>query len=157
VTHAIQAVVGPPEVVAKIAATFQHAESVALGERLHIIFVTDALFDEIQAQSASLETDPYPEFFRLSAGLARVLALVSTHGPVGYLETEYFGGVGTQAAILWRSERVQIGPLQHDTSSGESPLLPINAILKNLGVSATRAQDEFDTVGLGRFRRMPDA
>jgi hypothetical protein len=65
---------------------------------------------------------------------------------VAYVETEYFGGDGVQAAAVWEGGAIAFGPRQADAG-------PINEALRLLGVERTTAQDEFDTVGLGRHRR----
>ncbi len=65
------------------------------------------------------------------------------------IETDYVGGVGTQAAAVYHGERVVMRP--ESAVSG-----PINTALRHLGVVAGSGVDEFDTVGLGRFRDFDD-
>ena len=62
------------------------------------------------------------------------------------IETEYFGGVGEQFATVYDgSERV------FEVTEGG-----INAALKVIGVAAAPGMDEFDTVGLGKYRSFWD-
>jgi hypothetical protein len=61
------------------------------------------------------------------------------------IETDYFGGVGEQAAVAYRGEVEVMAPEQ-------APLGPINQALRLLGVEARPGSDEFDTVGLVRYR-----
>jgi hypothetical protein len=76
------------------------------------------------------------------------------HHLVGYLaadplfalvETDYFGGRGTQAAAVYRGKAEVMPP----ESGGFGP---INKALQLLGVTAREGRDEFDTVGLGGHR-----
>jgi hypothetical protein len=60
--------------------------------------------------------------------------------------TEYFGGVGDQWACAFNGTRRVTG----DKAT-------INDVLRALGVVRRGEADEFDTVGLGRYRSTPDA
>jgi hypothetical protein len=61
------------------------------------------------------------------------------------IATEYFGGVGSQGAGVYRG--VELASYEITT---------INEALRYLGVKAQEGCDEFDTVGLGGHRSMPD-
>jgi hypothetical protein len=61
------------------------------------------------------------------------------------IETDYFGGRGTQSAAVYRGE-AEVTPGE---SAGGGP---INRALRLLGVVAVPPKDEFDTVGLGSYR-----
>ena len=61
------------------------------------------------------------------------------------METDYFGGAGDQAAVVYKGAQTVMPRYEGETG-------PINNALKLLGVRRSRSQDEFDTVGLGRFR-----
>jgi len=74
---------------------------------------------------------------------------LSHHGPVAYVETDYFGGAGVQAATVWESGSVRM-PAQ---KAGKGP---INRALRLMGVRAGLLQDEFDVVGLGANRSNDD-
>lgn len=67
-------------------------------------------------------------------------------GLVAYVETDYFGGFGTQGAVVWQ-DRKRIYRKEDDGFG-----CPIDDALKLLGVQRTEAQDEFDVVGLGKYR-----
>ncbi|MEZ4379939.1 MAG: hypothetical protein R3A79_01230 [Nannocystaceae bacterium] len=58
------------------------------------------------------------------------------------IATDYFGGVGTQAAAVYRGREVVMPP----TVGG------INLALRRLGVARTRGVDEFESVELDRHR-----
>jgi hypothetical protein len=65
------------------------------------------------------------------------------------IETDYFGGQGDQAAVVYRGEREIMAP-------ANARFGPINEALRHLGVRASSGLDEFDTVGLGGFRDFDD-
>jgi hypothetical protein len=58
------------------------------------------------------------------------------------IETDYTGGIGTQAAIVYDNQRV----VMPTTQGG------INAALALLGVERSASRDEFDTIRLGAYR-----
>ena len=64
--------------------------------------------------------------------------------PVAFIETEYFGGFGEQRARVKEGREVLLAKGQ------------INDALRLLGVVATPDKDEFDVVGLGRWRDNED-
>lgn len=68
---------------------------------------------------------------------------LSTQHAVAYFETEYFGGVGTQNATVFRAG-------QRVLERGD-----VNEALHLLGVQRGGARDAWDAVGLSHHRRMP--
>jgi hypothetical protein len=69
--------------------------------------------------------------------------------PFAIIETDYFGGAGDQAAVVYAAESLLMSP----TVAARGP---INNALRLLGVSATQGRDEFDTVELGKYRSFED-
>jgi hypothetical protein len=61
------------------------------------------------------------------------------------IQTDYFGGSGSQWAVAFRGATRLTG---EKTS--------INTALAALGVRASSPDDEFDTIGLGRYRSNPE-
>jgi hypothetical protein len=98
-----------------------------------------------------------PGFWKVPPGFDRLLAAWSARGPIAYVEAEYFGGVGTEAAAVWHAGDLALGPLLETAdplpTAGRSP---ISQALRRLGVSAHGYVDEFEAVGLGRCRYMDD-
>ncbi len=68
-------------------------------------------------------------------------------GPLAYIETDYAGGVGTQAGVLLERGKVVLGPVE-----GEGT---VNRLLNAIGVWHRPGEDEFDALSLGRYRHMP--
>ena len=68
------------------------------------------------------------------------------------IDTDYFGGSGSQSAAVYRGGTEVMAP----DSSNIGPFIesfgPINKALRHLGVDASGLRDEFETVGLHRFR-----
>ena len=87
----------------------------------------------------------------LDGPFAHHVATIAAEGEYALIETDYFGGTGDQVAAVYRkgldlpliaSERVPVGA--------------INEALRAIGVHARNGADEFDTLGLGRYRDFED-
>jgi hypothetical protein len=105
------------------------------------------------------EPAPFEHLERLTTRLGAWAEDQSRHFPLAYVETDYFGGDGWQAAMAWTNGRVVFGPVRtSDLWEGgkfiPTPLLEgaINRAVRHLGVERGTAQDEFDALGLGRHR-----
>ncbi|WP_448950321.1 hypothetical protein [Labrys neptuniae] len=83
--------------------------------------------------------------------LDQATVLLSQHGKVGNVATEYIGGSGFQRAGLWDAGECIVKPEWDYVPYG-----PINNVLANLGVSKDGHRDEFDALGLGKFRYNED-
>ena len=87
----------------------------------------------------------------LDGPFAHYVASIAAEGDYALIETDYFGGIGDQVAAVYRkghdlplfaSERVMQGA--------------INYALRAIGVHARNGADEFDTLGLGRYRNFEE-
>ncbi|MEU5696868.1 hypothetical protein [Actinosynnema sp. NPDC020468] len=93
----------------------------------------------------------------LRADLENRLAACSATGPVAHLEADYFGGVGTQSARVWRGGELVLGPLRLEEDDPRPPEgTPLSRALRHLGVARAHHHDEFAAVALGRHRRTED-
>lgn len=73
------------------------------------------------------------------------------------IQTDYFGGVGSQAAAVYRGDLVVIVPEQSSFGPPEKSFGPINKALSFLGVAALgNCCDEFTVVGLHQYRDFDD-
>ena len=71
---------------------------------------------------------------------------------IAKIETDYFGGSGNQSAKLFiNNEKVYDKSDEQDWS-----LTPINDVLKQMGIISNQGIDEFDTIGLGKYRKNED-
>jgi hypothetical protein len=132
-----------------------HGFVAELGGGLGLLPITDELYDEVRQEDAPL--DPrLADGHLLPPGFDATLAAWSAAGPVAYVEAEYFGGTGSQFAVVWEDTELVLGPLLKKVGEpAPTPgMSPISQALRRLGVSAAGYYDEFDAVGLGRHRRL---
>ena len=158
-SHVLHAVISPRNSVKEFSNRWGLACPISLPQNFVMIPFTVALFDDIAEQINAPDPDPFVEFERLSASTEFVLRDASKFGVLGYIETDYFGGCGTQSTIAWSKGKVLLGALKseitwngesyEETSTGKSA---INQVLSVLGVWTDQKKDEFDMLGLGNFR-----
>ncbi len=113
-----------------------------------LIPFTDSLHDELHHRFVAGNDLPYTAFWKFSRSADIFARALSADAPVAYVETAYFGGVGEQAAAVWHKGKVSLHPSQATHA--------INAALRAIGVVHSAAGDEFDAIGLGRFRHTED-
>lgn len=89
-----------------------------------------------------------PALVYYTEAVHQFLVQSSFHTKLAYFETDYFGGAGVQAGLLYENGRLRIPP-----RSGEGT---INLLLKELGVWHAQGRGEFDALQLAHHRRMPD-
>ncbi|MFF5212660.1 hypothetical protein [Streptosporangium sp. NPDC000396] len=112
--------------------------------------MTDEIFNELT--DARRESGP---FMLMSPGFAERLKDWSRGGHIAYVEADFWGGNGSQAAALWENGRQSWGPEYASIRIGlPHEDWPINAVLARLGVVRAGALDLFDTVGFGQERDM---
>jgi hypothetical protein len=158
-SHVLHAVIGPKSAVAEFAARWHLARMIDLPQDFAMVPLTPALHDDIAELAGLNRPDPFAEFERLSAGVEASLKEVSCTGRLGSIETDYFGGSGTQSAVAWEGGRLLAGPFRTETTwDGSAYQAPprgeraINRVLAALGVWTRGEKDAFDGLGLGRFR-----
>jgi hypothetical protein len=116
---------------------------IALSSQLALLPLRDMDLDSFLVAPASCD---FEGFEHLSKQLLNELRRASHQGQLMYFETEYFGGLGGQGALVFQNGELIYGPQWAEVG-------PINQGLKLLGVSIEPpAQDEFEIVGLGRHR-----
>jgi hypothetical protein len=143
--HTIQGLVVPPATAAQVAAVPEATLIPLEAARLAFVPMTDALFERLAALFPAPSAQPYAEFWKLSSSGSLWMEVISAAGLAAYVETDYFGGMGSQAAAVWEAGRVVLGPHQGQVG-------PINDALRFLGVARTQALDEFAAAGLDRYR-----
>lgn len=148
--HSVHLIIGQPASIA----TFQHVWPVARVVELRggwqAIPVDDPLHQAIEAQYPGAQRPSGLDVSPL--GLGEALADATRGGGhLAYVETEYFGGTGGQAAMAYVDGRQAMSPQSSRGGGG-----PINQALRRIGVERTDAADEFDTIGLGERRSMAD-
>ena len=123
--HCIQAVIGTHESIRTLTDNWNSAREIVLPQGYGMVFLTSSLFDDITA-----------------------LRRYSLHTKLVYCETDYSGGMGTQAGVFFENGKISIEPC-----SGEGT---INRLLKELGVRCEAGMDAFDSLNLGQYRHMPE-
>jgi hypothetical protein len=146
--HTVQAFIAEADVLRDAARGLRAARVIPIGQGLALLPNTDELLDEAGAGGGSAGPT-FGEFYKLGPGLAELAAGWSAGGAVAYFETDYWGGVGEQAAALWERGRIVYGPAR-------GTLGPINDVLRRMGVERGDHIDAFDAVGLGRHRSNDD-
>jgi hypothetical protein len=136
--HVIQAFAGRLSAM-RSAAEQLGAGYVELPSGLALVPATDALLERPSTIAATVA--PFSMLTR--DALERWREVVSGDA-FGYLETNYWGGVGTQSAAAWRGLETLVEPAMRENA--------VNDALRALGVVRTFDRDEWDTVGLARFR-----
>ena len=140
----IRAFIGRTGILEPIAGACRKARIVTLEQGLTIVPMIDELYDEIN------KTEPWPgiePFTYLTTYTEQRVLQWMPSGLFGYIEAEYHGGQGAQAAILWQDgKRLQVFNPKH----------AINTALQHAGFTADAGKDEFDAVGLGRHRYTED-
>jgi len=145
--HAVKALIAKPTTLDLFACKYSLHLPVALSAELAILPLRDV--DLASFLQRPFSGDPEGAYF-LSEEFIDELRSASRSGVLMYFETEYFGGLGVQAAAVFQNGALVFGP-----KSAE--LGPINVALQLLGVRVVPpAVDEFDTVGLGRYRHTED-
>lgn len=143
--HNIKAFIGKNNTIKSLANAWLR-EVISLPQDLAMLFLTDELFDDI-TELANLEDDlNCSEFEYFTTAIARILEEHSFHTSLAYIETDYFGGIGSQSGVLYNNGKIEIGPAR---SQGI-----INQILQRLGVYKVNGEDEFDSIHLGCYRHM---
>lgn len=124
-----------------------------------LVPLTESLHDEIVAAVQPTALDSFPQFERLSASVETAVREATAVGPLGYIETDYFGGSGTQCAVAWTNAARLVGPFRTESGwdGSDYTVRPpgewaINQVLVALGVKPVGENDAFDTLGLGQYR-----
>jgi hypothetical protein len=156
VGYQLQAVLAAADLLTARAADLPEAAVVPLDHGMALVPMTERLADALDSGAPDPGTESL-RFVWLPNGFDRVLADWSAAGPVAYVEADYFGGVGSQRAVVWLRGEVVLGPLGVAPGQPHGPPgSPISRSLARLGVACDGALDEFDTVGLRRHRETGD-
>lgn len=146
--HYIQAIIGPEHVLNNLQRRFGTSRVIALGQGLFLLPMVEEIYDALPSAPYTVSAKVNLHFRFLDSKVIALLMDASKEDPVAYVETEYFGGEGDQGAVVAREGKVVFGPAAGNGS--------INAALRLIGAKKATEHDEFDEVGLGRFRRNED-
>ncbi len=138
----LDAIVGPEAALRAHAKPFKKSRIVRLGNGLALIPMTEELHLEMSGGK------PMGAYNQVVECLSKWVQTASKGQFVAYVQAGFFGGQGTQSAIVWKDGKGTLGPMTSFDA--------INQALKQMGVVAQPGKDEFDTVGLGRHRDTED-
>jgi hypothetical protein len=132
--YELNAVLGQRELLETLAGP-HGVPVVALGQGFGLIPLTSRVIDVLVGDSGP-------------RGFDDLLKSWSAHGPIVHATAELHSGMGEQTARIWRGGAMVFAQQGHAYSG------PISMALLRLGVTGGRiGWDEFDVVGLGRYRR----
>lgn len=132
-----------------------------VGELPNAILVGNFHFIPFEANHGRNYSDtvlePYKEF---TSEARKVLKELSFKGKCAYIETNYFGGLGSQRSEAWHNGKRILGPLMSLDGVRKSLIPPgatlveeaINETLEAIGVYRHEGKDEFDALRLGWYR-----
>lgn len=146
--HCIRAIIGK-EPVRKFANDWVSAKAIELPQGFAMVFMTDELLDDMEELSV-LSGDMFPsELDYFTEAVDDIMKRYSSGDKLAYIETDYFGGYGTQGGVLYENGKIAIPPQKCEGGT-------INALLREMGVWCKDGNDEFDMLTLGNYRRMDD-
>jgi hypothetical protein len=143
--YVIKAFVAKLGLLEVLSAQYPAAHVIPLSQGMGLVPMTEALFDEINLSELS---EDLPGFVLMTMAAEKQVLKLYPGGEVAYVEADYFGGYGSQSAIVWqKGRRCDIYP---DTQNA------INFALRSLGISRGHHKDEFEGLNLGRHRDTHD-
>jgi hypothetical protein len=114
--YTLRAFLGQANALRPLTAAYPAAVRVALAQELCLIPLTEDLYDAVVN---GVRSDGIVPFDFLTMHLEQQVLLHIGTGTVGYVEAEYFGGHGQQAALCWQDGRRQVwGPGRHQCLAG---------------------------------------
>lgn len=144
--HMIRAIIGKDHVIRSISECWVYVETIKLPQEFALIFLNDNLFDDIEELINIKNTCNYPHLNHLTNSVIAFLKVNSLKGQLLYMETDYFGGYGTQAGVFFENGEMKCEPMVGDGT--------VNRLLGLLGVRKHLLKDEFDTLELYKYRCM---
>ena len=129
--------------------SFTSARCLRLGGGISMVPLAEDLLAEIQKAGAAPGGASVAGAFEfLSPGIEAWVQALSARTALAYIETEYVGGEGFERAGVWSHGKIALGPLDGAGS--------INQALRALGVQPAPGIEEFELVGLGRYRSLDE-
>jgi hypothetical protein len=150
--HCIRVLIGAIEVIAPMRERLPAAVAYPLPQGFVLLPITDGLADALD-HDAQGTIDVLPAKLRdMAAGVAALASALSMRGPIVYAATRFFGGEGAQEAVVWIDGEVVLEIVEDEDDRSAWPDSPISRALRRIGVVAASGEDEFDAIGLGRYR-----
>ena len=165
--HTIQGFVGRETELREFFSVYPSVRLISLKQGFAFAPLTRTVCAEIAAGGDFLADICDERFIYLSSQIFQFGRRLSLVTPVALIETEYFGGEGFQRAVAWRDGDVRFGPAVAGNEEGvqidRQTSHPINRALQEIDVRGYLMEnededpkDEFDELGLGRYRSNDD-
>lgn len=148
--HHINAIIGKREALAGLIEHLGSPPPTALACDLVIVPLDEQRLDKI---AMSIEQS-FDGFAYLTFGMADEIGRIVPKGCVLYIETNHFSGMGSQSAAFFDNGALRWKRSHLTFAKETAEKSPISDGLSNLGVVPQNGQDEFDELGLGRFRSL---
>jgi hypothetical protein len=148
--HHIIGLIGTPAALLAVADRAGAPAPTPLPFDLAIVPLGGKQLDRLTGETASRYDE---NFLCLSAELEAAIGAAATDGRLLYIETDYFGGIGGQGAALFEEGALAWTDSVREGTQGQGKS-PISQGLSHLGIPPAPGSDEFDAVGLVRFRNM---
>lgn len=145
--HSIRAVIGKRADVQKISED-RLCKVIELPQDFCMVPLTIKLLEDMEELPELSCEDPCSELDGFDRTVKEILEQYSFRTKLAYIETDYFGGVGTQGGVLYENGCEACPP-----RVGEGT---INALLKELGARHRPGTDEFDSLELGKYRHIDE-
>jgi hypothetical protein len=146
--HCIHAIVAPAATANAISVLWPALPRLDRGDGFAIFPVDAGLIDaRIAPDKTPLESRD--ESMMLTGGFRKLLQTMSRDGQLAYIETEYFGGVGGQGALVCRNGEEVMAPRWHGHGT-------INKALRLIGMPRRLFQDHFAAAGFDQVRDNDD-
>ena len=153
--HCIHAIIAKCELFGPLVSNYENAHLVVLSQGFAMVPLTENLYDSLPDRDGSVPPGS-GTFEFLTAKVCYLLCELSRGGPIAYCETDYHGGAESQCAAVWGHQAVTMPPAHifsdHSRAPHELAQQPVNTALRMLGAGKADKVDEFDGLGLGRFR-----
>lgn len=146
--HCIKAVIGKRPDIQRLAEDWVCAKLTGLPQDFAMVPVTIRLLEDVEECIELDEIEGFPGLDGLDSSVLWLLENYSFRTKLAYIETDYFGGVGTQGGVLYENGHEKISP---QTGSGT-----VNVLLKELGAWRKPNADEFDCLELGKYRHIEE-
>ncbi|QOC89841.1 hypothetical protein [Micromonospora craniellae] len=151
-SYRLSAILADADLLREETRDLDHAVLGELRQDFALLPVTPQLVTELTGTPPDYAADEPsaadPFALVLSPTLVEVLARWSRRRPVAYVEAEFAGGAGRQAAAVWLGGALSWGPRFDAAFDGPRPEWPINAALTELGAEPGRWIDPFAELGL---------
>lgn len=142
--HCIQVFIGKQELIEKLAVE-QNQTFVSLKQGYAMMYLLDQYDEILESVNVRYEFEETLDYF--TSEIHDMMQQYSLYDMLAYIETDYSGGFGTQAGVLFSDGKMVIAPTKEKGI--------IDKILRQMGVCRETEKDEFDSLGLGNYRSMP--